>query len=321
MIVETEAYHESEPACHAYVGRTARTDHAVRPRRGRAYVYFSYGMHALLNVVCEPEGVGAAVLIRALEPIDGIELMRERRGLVRDEDLCSGPGKLTQALGVGLELNGDGPLRRPDPARAARRARGREIVVGTRIGITKAPDLPWRFCAAGSRHVSRPWPPGAREALAPPPRAGRRRRRCRRRCWRRRRRCDGACCVLRLSVAAAGRGVVVCCWRRRRGRGRGVRRRRRGGAARASVGAVVVVRLRWRTSGGRPLLRASRRAFVGARSACSRCVWDPDRGDHEVVPDLRPGRCRPRPARRRSRAPSTCCRSGSRPRRRSSSCR
>ena len=119
VIVETEAYHESEPACHAYIGRTARTV-PLFGRPGIAYVYFSYGMHALLNVVCEREGVGAAVLIRALEPVDGIELMRERRGLVRDEDLCSGPGKLTQALGVGLELNGtdlfDGPIRLGPPS-------------------------------------------------------------------------------------------------------------------------------------------------------------------------------------------------------------
>jgi DNA-3-methyladenine glycosylase len=166
VIVETEAYHESEPACHAYIGRTARTV-PLFGRAGTAYVYFSYGMHALLNVVCEREGVGAAVLIRALEPLEGIELMRERRGLVRDEDLCSGPGKLTQALGVGLELNGTdlfaGPIRL-GPAIAPRSGRDR-ILSGTRIGITKAPDLPWRFCAAGSRHVSRPWPPGAREAL------------------------------------------------------------------------------------------------------------------------------------------------------------
>jgi DNA-3-methyladenine glycosylase len=166
VIVETEAYHESEPACHAYIGRTARTV-PLFGRAGTAYVYFSYGMHALLNVVCEREGVGAAVLIRALEPLEGIELMRERRGLARDEDLCSGPGKLTQALGVGLELNGTdlfaGPIRL-GPAIAPRDGRDR-ILSGTRIGITKAPDLPWRFCAAGSRHVSRPWPPGAREAL------------------------------------------------------------------------------------------------------------------------------------------------------------
>jgi DNA-3-methyladenine glycosylase len=166
VIVETEAYHESEPACHAYIGRTARTV-PLFGRPGTAYVYFSYGMHALLNVVCEREGVGAAVLIRALEPVEGIELMRERRGLTRDEDLCSGPGKLTQALGVGLELNGtdlfDGPIRLGPPC-GERGGRGR-ILSGTRIGITKAPDLPWRFCAAGSRHVSKPWPPGAREAL------------------------------------------------------------------------------------------------------------------------------------------------------------
>jgi DNA-3-methyladenine glycosylase len=166
VIVETEAYHESEPACHAYVGRTARTV-TLFGRPGTAYVYFSYGMHALLNVVCERDGVGAAVLIRALEPIEGIELMRERRGLVRDEDLSSGPGKLTQALGVGLDLNAtdlfDGPIRLGPPGgRDGFRPR---VLSGTRIGITKAPDLPWRFCAAGSRHVSRPWPPGAREAL------------------------------------------------------------------------------------------------------------------------------------------------------------
>jgi DNA-3-methyladenine glycosylase len=163
VIVETEAYHESEPACHAYVGRTARTI-PLFGRPGTAYVYFSYGVHALLNVVCEPEGVGAAVLLRALEPTDGIELMRKRRGLVQPWDLCSGPGKLTQALGVGLELNStdlfEGPIRLGPPEGPRP-----EILVGTRIGITKAPDLPWRFCAAGSRYVSRPWPPGAREAL------------------------------------------------------------------------------------------------------------------------------------------------------------
>jgi DNA-3-methyladenine glycosylase len=114
-------------------------------------------MHALLNVVCDEEGVGAAVLIRALEPVDGVELMRERRGPVPDLDLCSGPGKLTQALGVGLELNTtdllDGPIRL-EPRDGA----PPPIVAGTRIGITKAADLPWRFSVAGSRHVSRPRP-------------------------------------------------------------------------------------------------------------------------------------------------------------------
>src|SRR2546423_1644670 len=105
VIVEAEAYHDSEPACHAFVGLTPRTATLFGPP-GRAYVYRSYGIHALLNAVCEPEGVGAAVLIRALEPVEGIELMRERRGLEPLRTLCSGPGKLTQALGIGLHHNG-----------------------------------------------------------------------------------------------------------------------------------------------------------------------------------------------------------------------
>ncbi|MDP9136024.1 MAG: DNA-3-methyladenine glycosylase, partial [Actinomycetota bacterium] len=95
-IVETEAYHHSEPACHAYVGLTPRTRVLFGPP-GRAYVYRSYGIHSLLNAVCEPEGEGAAVLIRALEPIEGVDPMRERRGVESVRDLCSGPGKLTQA--------------------------------------------------------------------------------------------------------------------------------------------------------------------------------------------------------------------------------
>lgn len=155
VIVEAEAYHHSEPACHAYVGVTPRTATLFGPP-GHAYVYRSYGIHACLNAVCEPEGVGAAVLIRALEPQSGLELMRTRRGVARDEDLCSGPGKLTQALGIGLDLNGTRlgapivfgppPGDRPAP----------DVLAGTRIGITKAAELPWRFCAAGSRHVSSP---------------------------------------------------------------------------------------------------------------------------------------------------------------------
>jgi DNA-3-methyladenine glycosylase len=162
VIVETEAYHESEPACHAYVGLTARTAPLVGPP-GRAYVYRSYGIHALLNAVCDREGVGAAVLIRALEPVAGLELMRARRGTDRDEDLCSGPGRLTQALAIELDLNGssllDGPVRIE-----ARSGPAPELSVGRRIGITKAAELPWRFCARGSRHVSRPWPARARAA-------------------------------------------------------------------------------------------------------------------------------------------------------------
>ena len=165
-IVETESYHMDEAACHAHAGVTNRTSTLFGPP-GRAYVYFSYGVHSLLNAVAEEEDVGAAVLIRALEPVEGIELMRERRGLERTEDLCSGPGKLTQALGIGLALNGssllDGPIElhaREPGARAPR------IVLGERIGITKAVDLPWRFCDADSRHVSRPWPAAMRARSA-----------------------------------------------------------------------------------------------------------------------------------------------------------
>ncbi len=155
VIVETEAYHDSEPACHAHIGLTPRTRTLLGPP-GRAYVYRSYGIHAMLNAVCEPEGVGAAVLIRALEPLDGIEQMRERRGVEPLRALCSGPGKLTQALGVELADN-DGDLFRGPVRITGRPTRWREpeIDVDARIGITKAAELPWRFCAAGSRFLSR----------------------------------------------------------------------------------------------------------------------------------------------------------------------
>ena len=161
VIVETEAYPESEPACHAFVGLTVRT-RTLFEAPGIAYVYRSYGVHALLNVVVEPAGVGAAVLIRALEPLTGAQLMRERRGREPLTDLCSGPGKLTQALAIGLDRNATpllgGPvaLGPPPPGRSAPPA----LVVAQRVGITRAVELPWRFCAAGSRHVSRPWPRG-----------------------------------------------------------------------------------------------------------------------------------------------------------------
>jgi DNA-3-methyladenine glycosylase len=162
VIVETEAYHDSEPACHAFVGLTPRTRILFGPP-GHAYVYRSYGIHALLNAVCEPEGVGAAVLIRALEPLEGVEEMRARRApdgqKMRDEDLCSGPGKLTQALGIELSENG-GDLR-DGPLRILPREPGwlePDVVAGMRVGITKAVELPWRFSVAGNRHVSRPRP-------------------------------------------------------------------------------------------------------------------------------------------------------------------
>jgi DNA-3-methyladenine glycosylase len=162
-IVEAESYHQEEPACHAFVGVTARTRTLFGPP-GRAYVYFSYGMHSLLNAVAEPEGIGAAVLIRALEPVDGIDLMRARRGVDASGALCSGPGKLTQALGIGLELNGTSLLDGPVEIHA--RERRPRIVTGERVGITKAADLPWRFCDADSRHVSRPLPAAMRARRA-----------------------------------------------------------------------------------------------------------------------------------------------------------
>jgi DNA-3-methyladenine glycosylase len=156
VIVETEAYHDSEPACHAFVGLTPRTSTLFGPP-GRAYVYRSYGIHALLNAVSEPEGVGAAVLVRALEPLDGIGLMRVRRGVEPAEQLCSGPGKLTQALGVELDLNGADLARGPIVI-SPRPAAWRSVAVGAgpRVGISKAIDLPWRFCALGNRFVSKP---------------------------------------------------------------------------------------------------------------------------------------------------------------------
>jgi DNA-3-methyladenine glycosylase len=162
VIVETEAYHHSEPACHAFVGLTPRTQ-TLFGLPGRAYVYRSYGIHALLNAVCEPKGIGAAVLIRALQPLEGIEVMRARRALggtrIRDEELCSGPGKLTQALGIELSENGADLSRGPVLVRPREAAwLEPKILAGTRIGITKAVELPWRFCAAHNRNVSRPRP-------------------------------------------------------------------------------------------------------------------------------------------------------------------
>jgi DNA-3-methyladenine glycosylase len=158
VIVETESYHAEEEACHAYVGLTERNSVLFGPP-AHAYVYRSYGIHALLNFVAKPDGDAAAVLIRALEPLEGLDLMRERRGLEPVDELCSGPGKLTQALGVGLELNGV-PLQRGPIRVLARNGDWAEpaIVTDRRIGITKARELPWRFCAAGSRFVSRPRP-------------------------------------------------------------------------------------------------------------------------------------------------------------------
>lgn len=162
VIVETEAYHEDEPACHAFIGPTPRT-RVLFGAPGAAYVYRSYGIHALFNAVCEAQGIGAAVLIRALEPIAGLEAMRRRRGgRADDEQLCSGPGKLTQALGISLEDNGSDLSR--GAVRIGTRLRSWEqpdVLRAPRVGIRKATDLQWRFCAVGNPHVSRPRPRGA----------------------------------------------------------------------------------------------------------------------------------------------------------------
>jgi DNA-3-methyladenine glycosylase len=156
VIVETEAYHDSEPACHAFAGLTPRTRTLFGPP-GRAYVYRSYGIHALLNAVCEPEGVGAAVLIRALEPLAGLELMAARRATADPRQLCSGPGKLTQALAIELRHNGGdlrlGPVVISPPPPAWRTP---PVAIDRRVGITRAAELPWRFCVAGSPYLSRP---------------------------------------------------------------------------------------------------------------------------------------------------------------------
>lgn len=155
VIVETESYERDDPACHAYAGLTARTEVLFGPP-GRAYVYLSYGIHSLFNVVAEPEGEAAAVLVRAIEPAAGLEAMRERRGGRSDLELCSGPGKLTEALGIGLGDNGADLSRDPFELLAPEPGWEAEIASGSRVGITKAVDRPWRFGVAGSAFVSRP---------------------------------------------------------------------------------------------------------------------------------------------------------------------
>jgi DNA-3-methyladenine glycosylase len=156
VIVETESYERDDPACHAYVGLTPRTATLFGPP-ARAYVYLSYGIHSCLNFVCEPQGQAAAVLIRALEPRWGIDEMGRRRRRHSLRDLCSGPGKLTEALAIGLDLNG-APITDPPFELRARDADWADVEVGRgpRIGISRAAELPWRFCARDSRYLSRP---------------------------------------------------------------------------------------------------------------------------------------------------------------------
>jgi DNA-3-methyladenine glycosylase len=155
VIVETESYERDDPACHAYVGLTDRTEVLFGPP-GRAYVYLSYGIHSLLNFVAEPEGEAAAVLIRALEPTSGLDAMRARRGDRPDRDLCSGPGKLTEALGIDLSQNGADLAREPFLLLPRQGGWQGRIVSGPRVGITKAVERPWRFGLVGSPHISKP---------------------------------------------------------------------------------------------------------------------------------------------------------------------
>jgi DNA-3-methyladenine glycosylase len=153
-IVEVEAYHHTDPAAHSYNGRTERNA-VMFGSPGVAYVYRSYGIHWCLNFVCEEEGSASAVLIRALEPVSGIAAMRRRRGLADERALCSGPGKLCEALAVTNRHNGL-PLDRP-PFELRARGETLEIAIGPRIGITKAIDHPWRFGLKGSRFLSKPF--------------------------------------------------------------------------------------------------------------------------------------------------------------------
>jgi len=154
-IVEVEAYHPDDQASHAYGNRRTARNGAMFLAGGHAYVYRSYGVHWCLNLVCEAEGLAAAVLLRALEPTRGLDEMRARRGAVGDRLLCSGPGRLCEALGVTRDQDGL-RLDRP-PFEVIARTGEPELLVGTRIGLTKAPDLPWRFGLAGSRYLSRPF--------------------------------------------------------------------------------------------------------------------------------------------------------------------
>ena len=156
-IVEVEAYHHTDPAAHSYNGKTERNAVMFGPP-GYAYVYRSYGIHWCVNFVCEAEGSASAVLIRAIAPTDGLAAMRRRRGVREERLLCSGPGRVCQALGITQAHNGLPLDAQPFELRAA--AERVEIASGPRIGITKAIDHPWRFGLAASPHLSRPFPSG-----------------------------------------------------------------------------------------------------------------------------------------------------------------
>ncbi len=155
VVVETEAYAPDDPASHSYSGRTVRNA-VMFGSPGRLYVYRSYGIHWCANVVCGDDGVGAAVLLRAVEPTSGLELMRARRGLDDLRMLAAGPGRLTQALGISDAHHG-ADLGQP-PFALSVPERGVEVVASTRVGISRAVERPWRYSLAGSTFVSRPRP-------------------------------------------------------------------------------------------------------------------------------------------------------------------
>ena len=154
VIVEVEAYHHTDPAAHSYNGETPRNRIMFGPP-GYVYVYRSYGIHWCVNFVCEAAGSASAVLIRAIEPTEGIEAMRRRRGVAEMQALCSGPGKLTEAMGITHAHNGLALDKSPLALYA--RAGDVEVVAGVRIGITKAAELPWRYGLKGSKFVSKPF--------------------------------------------------------------------------------------------------------------------------------------------------------------------
>jgi DNA-3-methyladenine glycosylase len=158
IIVEVEAYHHTDPAAHSYTGRTERNAVMFGPA-GYIYVYRSYGIHWCVNFVCEEDGSASAVLIRAIEPTEGLAAMRRRRGLKDERALCSGPGKLCEALAVTHKHNGLALDRPPFELRA--RSETPEIVTGPRIGITKAVAKPWRYGLKGSQFLSKPFRPSS----------------------------------------------------------------------------------------------------------------------------------------------------------------
>ena len=165
-IVETEAYlGHDDPAAHGYLSRKNNRNAAIFGPPGSWYVYLSYGMHWCANLVCAREGEAAAVLVRALEPLEGLDAMRERRGVAADRQLCSGPGKLCQALGMTRDL--DGVMMAGSGVTVVRGSPPESMTATPRIGITKAADWPLRFVATGSPWLSRPVAGGRKQKPAP----------------------------------------------------------------------------------------------------------------------------------------------------------